>query len=98
MLFFANDFSHAAIAEVIERLLRMAARARQPVSLSILDIDNFKTINDEHGHPAGDAVLRGVGAALHRFLRGDDVAELPLRDEVWPKFLRTNALKVLGAV
>jgi diguanylate cyclase (GGDEF)-like protein len=59
--------------EDIERLLRMAARATQPLSLCILDIDNFKTINDGHGHPAGDAVLRGVGAALHRFLRGDDV-------------------------
>jgi diguanylate cyclase (GGDEF)-like protein len=59
--------------EDIERLLRMAARAKQPLSLCILDIDNFKTINDRQGHPAGDAVLHGVGAALHRFLRGDDV-------------------------
>jgi diguanylate cyclase (GGDEF)-like protein len=66
-------FNRRKSVEDIQRLLRMAARARQPVSLSILDIDNFKTINDEHGHPAGDAVLRGVGAALHRFLRGDDV-------------------------
>ena len=59
--------------EEIERLLRLADRARLPLSLCILDIDNFKTINDARGHPAGDAVLRGVGAALQRFLRGDDI-------------------------
>jgi diguanylate cyclase (GGDEF)-like protein len=60
-------------AEDIERLLRLADRARQPVSLCVLDVDNFKRVNDGYGHPAGDAVLRGLGAALHRFLRGDDV-------------------------
>jgi diguanylate cyclase (GGDEF)-like protein len=43
------------------------------VSLCVLDVDDFKAINDQHGHPAGDAVLRGIGAALHRSLRGDDV-------------------------
>jgi diguanylate cyclase (GGDEF)-like protein len=66
-------FNRRKSVEDIERLLRLAARAGQPVSLSILDIDYFKAINDGHGHPAGDGVLRGVGAALHRFLRGDDV-------------------------
>jgi diguanylate cyclase (GGDEF)-like protein len=66
-------FNRRKSVEDIERLLRMADRALQPLSLCILDVDNFKAINDGHGHPAGDAVLRGVGAALHRFLRGDDI-------------------------
>jgi len=57
----------------IERLLRMAARSQLPVSLGILDVDNFKAINAAHGHPTGDAVLREVAGALRRFLRGDDV-------------------------
>jgi diguanylate cyclase (GGDEF)-like protein len=68
-----GTFNRRKAVEDIERLLRLAVRARQPLSLCILDVDNFKQINDAHGHPAGDAVLRGVGAALHRFLRGDDV-------------------------
>jgi hypothetical protein len=37
-----------------------------------------------------------MGLSLERIFA--ELAELPLRDEVWPKFLRTNALKVLGAV
>ena len=66
-------FNRRKSVEDIERLLRIADRAQQPVSLCVLDVDDFKAINDQHGHPAGDAVLRGIGAALHRFLRGDDV-------------------------
>ena len=46
-----------------ERLARgvRAASGSTPVSLVILDIDHFKDVNDQHGHPAGDAVLEGVG-------------------------------------
>ena len=36
------------------------ARRRQPLSLIILDLDDFKALNDRHGHPAGDAVLKEV--------------------------------------
>jgi diguanylate cyclase (GGDEF)-like protein len=59
--------------EDIERLLRIADRAQQPVCLVILGIDNFKAINDAHGHLSGDAVLRGVAGTLRRSLRADDV-------------------------
>jgi diguanylate cyclase (GGDEF)-like protein len=46
-----------------------AALAQSPVSLVSIDIDHFKLVNDEHGHPVGDAVLRQVAATLRQELR-----------------------------
>jgi diguanylate cyclase (GGDEF)-like protein len=53
--------------------LKRASRARVPVSLVMCDIDHFKSINDRHGHEAGDAVLRAVAGRLRTALRETDV-------------------------
>ena len=52
-------------AEVAEQ----AALIQHPVSVVVADIDHFKSINDVHGHPVGDAVLRDVADAMRRSLR-----------------------------
>jgi len=57
----------------METEVRRASRTGQPLSLALLDIDRFKRINDTHGHPAGDAVLRAVSDELRRVSRGGDV-------------------------
>lgn len=51
-----------------------AQRQGTPVGLLIADLDRFKLINDEQGHPAGDAVLREMGNLLREDLRGFDIA------------------------
>jgi diguanylate cyclase (GGDEF)-like protein len=60
---------------IIERLnnhAALAGRTGQPLSLVLADIDHFKRINDEHGHLAGDAVLREVAARLQSCVREGD--------------------------
>ena len=55
------------------RHLAHAARTGEPVSLAILDLDDFKLVNDEQGHDAGDALLRELTSAWRARLRRADV-------------------------
>ena len=59
-----------------ESLGREEARARrrgEPLGLMLIDVDEFKTHNDTHGHAAGDAVLRAVGQFMAGAARGEDI-------------------------
>jgi diguanylate cyclase (GGDEF)-like protein len=58
---------------IAEKEFRRALRHRRPVTVVMLDIDNFKNINDRHGHAVGDTVLREFSRSLGRSLRGADV-------------------------
>ncbi len=58
----------------LERDLHMATRLRQPLSLIMLDFDNFKNINDQAGHETGDVALRLLAQALRSELRAVDTA------------------------
>jgi diguanylate cyclase (GGDEF)-like protein len=53
--------------------LSRARRSGEPVGLMLLDVDDFKAVNDGHGHLVGDAVLRAFAALLCESVRGADV-------------------------
>ena len=58
----------------LERDLHLATRMRQPLSLIMMDLDNFKQINDNAGHETGDAALRMLAETLRAELRAVDTA------------------------
>lgn len=72
---------HDSLTQVLHRgqfdqlghdLLAVAATSGQPVSLLLVDVDGFKEVNDGHGHPVGDEVLRRLATTLKEGLRRGD--------------------------
>jgi two-component system, sensor histidine kinase LadS len=59
---------HQILTSEIER----SKRYQKPLSLLLLDVDHFKAINDNHGHPAGDSVLRDIASLLKQHSRTSD--------------------------
>lgn len=67
-------YNRRHFVEVADNELERARRLGAPLSLVMLDLDHFKNVNDQHGHAAGDAALKAVGAMLSATTRADDLA------------------------
>jgi diguanylate cyclase (GGDEF)-like protein len=66
--------NRGALDAQLERSTTLATIFGRPSVLLLLDIDHFKQVNDTHGHPVGDVVLKALAACLTRaFLRRDDL-------------------------
>jgi len=66
--------NHRTFQERLAEELSRASRFGNDLSLLIIDIDHFKSINDTYGHQAGDTVLKGVAAAIRESIRCIDFA------------------------
>jgi diguanylate cyclase (GGDEF)-like protein len=60
-----------AFQDELRQAVGSAARYEDPFALALLDVDNFKLVNDRHGHPYGDAILKRVAAVLREARPGD---------------------------
>lgn len=67
-----DAWNRRAMDEILEREFARARREGSPLTVAMIDVDHFKRVNDLHGHPAGDAVIRGVAARLRGAVRVHD--------------------------
>jgi diguanylate cyclase (GGDEF)-like protein/PAS domain S-box-containing protein len=79
----------------LDRELASARRHGYPLSFGFCDVDHFKQVNDAHGHPSGDRVLRTVAEALRRHLRVGDIAGRYGGDEFCVIFPHTQASRAV---
>ena len=64
-------YNHRHFQETLQRELGRADRQSRPLSVLLLDIDDFKAINDRYGHPVGDAILERIVSEIRSEVRGD---------------------------
>jgi diguanylate cyclase (GGDEF)-like protein len=67
-------YNRRYLVEMLERELVRAGREKTPVSLVMIDIDNFKQVNDHYGHKAGDLMLQALGVLFTNYTRRSDIA------------------------
>jgi diguanylate cyclase (GGDEF)-like protein/PAS domain S-box-containing protein len=67
-------FNRRYLDETIDREIARAKREANLLSVIMMDIDHFKSINDTYGHQAGDMVLIQLGALLNQYSRSSDIA------------------------
>ncbi len=76
--------------ETSNKELERARRYGYPVTLAYLDVDNFKSVNDQHGHSVGDAVLKVTSGTIQSDIRDSDVVARLGGDEFAIFFRKPN--------
>ncbi len=93
--------TNRAYQERLEAEFRKAHSGKQSLSILILDVDNFKRINDTYGHPQGDELLRQLADVLRQHARKADICCRYGGDEftiVMPETIKAEAAMVAGRI
>src|ERR1700736_2371854 len=89
-------YNRRLFAEGFEKELNRARRYELPLGLVMLDLHRFKEVNDKHGHPSGDEVLRAAATTLKKALRTSDSAFRIGGDEFAVLLPQTDAEQALA--
>ena len=89
-------YNRRLFGEGFEKELNRARRYGLPLGLVMLDLHRFKEVNDKHGHPRGDEVLRAAATTLKKALRTSDSAFRIGGDEFAVLLPQTDAEQALG--
>jgi len=71
--YLTNLFNRRYFYEIIENFIQLSKRNKTPISLCMIDIDNFKNINDQYGHSVGDIVLKTFADEVKEIIRQSDI-------------------------
>jgi diguanylate cyclase len=83
--------NRAYFDEKMTEMIRLFQRYNDSFCLMMIDVDNFKEINDAYGHPGGDRILKGVTYKIKEALRGSDFLARYGGDEFAVILIKTNA-------
>jgi diguanylate cyclase (GGDEF)-like protein len=88
-------YNHRYLHERLDQEIERSDRYQEPLTAVILDIDDFKKVNDLYGHPFGDRVLAGIAQVILQTVRRTDLAGRYGGEEFFVIMPRTNAEQAL---
>jgi diguanylate cyclase (GGDEF)-like protein len=96
--YLTNAWNRMAFYELSRIEIARASRYKKSLSIAYIDLDNFKKVNDEHGHEAGDKVLKDISMVVTQHIRKGDIFSRIGGDEFTLLLPETDSAEAQGLV